>query len=149
MTQLRRDLGVLHVEITPERRAAAYREIDQFSLTEYVYAFLLPYYAARLEAITPDEAGARALFRACDVRSIADAVRDNPRVRFATTRNDFLLAPGDLEWITELLGPDRVTVFERGGHLGNLYRDDVRAVLAAEIAEAANESADPVVPDGS
>jgi hypothetical protein len=64
----------------------------------------------------------------------------NPRLRFATNRNDFLLAPGDLEWITELLGPDRVTVFERGGHLGNLHRDDIRAVLAAEIAEAAGET---------
>jgi len=139
-TQLQHDHGVLHAPLDRDRRRHVYREIDQFSLTEYVYAFMLPYMARELGEITSDEAGARELFRRCDIRSIAPALKANPRLRFATNRNDFVLAPGDLEWITELLGPDRVTVFERGGHLGNLYRDDIQAVLAAEIAEAAGEA---------
>jgi ABC-type transporter lipoprotein component MlaA len=139
-TQLQNDHGVLHAPLDPVHRRHAYREIDQFSLTEYVYAFVLPYLARERSDVTLDEAGASELFRRCDVRSIAPALKANPRLRFATNRNDFLLAPGDLEWITELLGPDRVTVFERGGHLGNLYRDDIQAVLAAEIAEAAGEA---------
>jgi len=139
-TQLQHDQGVLHAPLDRERRSHVYREIDQFSLTEYVYAFVLPYLARQQSEITHDEAGARELFRRCDVRSIAPALKSNPRLRFATNRNDFLLAAGDLEWITELLGPDRVTVFERGGHLGNLYRDDIQAALAAEIAEAAGEA---------
>lgn len=139
-TQLLHDHGVLHAPLDQEHRRHVYREIDQFSLTEYVYAFMLPYKARQLGEITFDEAGVRELFRRCDVRSIAPALKANPRLRFATNRNDFLLAPGDLEWITELLGPDRVTVFERGGHLGNLYRDDIQAALAAEIAEAAGEA---------
>lgn len=139
-TQLRRDLGVLRAPLDPARRAAAYREIDQFSLTEYVYAFVLPYVAAKGDGVTHDEAGARELFRRCDVRALGPRLAANPRVRFATNRNDFLLAQGDLEWITALLGPDRVTVFERGGHLGNLYRDDIRAILAEVVRKAASRA---------
>jgi len=138
-TQRRKNLGVLHAPLGARRRGAAYREIDQFSLMEYFYAFVLPYYAARDPSLTWDDSGADQLFSACDVRSIGPELRANSKVRVATNRNDFLLAPGDLEWLLELLGSDRVTIFEKGGHLGNLYREDIRRVLAAEVQEAASE----------
>ena len=135
-TQLRQDLGVLHAPLDSDRRRALYREIDQFSLTEYVYAFVLPYYAANDPTLTVDEAGARELFRRCDVRALRQGLARNPRIVFATNQNDFLLAPGDIEWMTEVLGPERVLVFERGGHLGNLHRDDIRTALQ-DLVESA------------
>ena len=140
----RAEVPRLRAPLDPAHREAAYREIRQLSLTEYVYAFVLPDLAARRDDVAFDEAGAERLFELCDVRSIAAPLAANPRIRFATNRNDFLLAPGDLEWIEGLLGPERVIVFERGGHLGNLHRDDIRAVLAAEVAEAVDAAEDGV-----
>ncbi|WP_419190521.1 VacJ family lipoprotein [Saltatorellus ferox] len=142
-TQVIEDLGVLHAPIDSERRTLVEGEIEQFSFMEYIYAFALPAMAQseRLSGeIDVTEAGAEHLLELCSVRSIQAELAANPRVRFVTNRNDFLLAPGDLEWITELLGEDRVTVFERGGHLGNLHLDEVRKVIESEIDEATEVS---------
>ena len=143
-TQAIEDLGVLHAPIDPERRTLVEREIEQFSFMEFIYAFALPAMARskRMAGEIPaTEAGAARLLELCDVRSIQDELKANPRVRFITNRNDFLLAPGDLEWITNLLGEDRVTVFERGGHLGNLHIDQVKKVIESEIEEATESAA--------
>lgn len=43
--------------------------------------------------------------------------------------DDFLLAPGDVEWLDRVLG-DRSLIYPRGGHMGNLYyRDNVESIL--------------------
>ena len=131
-TQLANNRGVIRAELKESRRSDAYREITQFSFMEYFYALVLPYYAEQREDISLDEAGARRLFELCDLRSIGTALAANPRVRFVSNENDFLLRPEDIEWVTSTLGDERVLFFERGGHLGNLGRDDIRQAIRAE-----------------
>jgi pimeloyl-ACP methyl ester carboxylesterase len=47
-------------------------------------------------------------------------------------RDDFLLPDEDLAWLRTTLARDQLTVFERGGHLGNLSHPAVQqSILAA------------------
>jgi hypothetical protein len=42
-----------------------------------------------------------------------------------TNENDFILAPADLGYLRQIFG-ERIKVYPRGGHLGNLeYRDNM------------------------
>ena len=42
-----------------------------------------------------------------------------------TNENDFILAPGERDYLRQLFG-ERTKVYPRGGHLGNLeYRDNM------------------------
>ncbi len=111
------------------RRAMAYREIEQFSFMEYMYAFALPYYAEKRDDISFSEYGARRMFELSDLRSIERGLANNEKVFFVSNRNDFLLRTQDASW-AEALFPNRAHFFERGGHLGNLHRQDIREAIA-------------------
>ncbi len=136
------DQGVLRTKREALRMAPAFREASEYSYMEYVYAFLLPYYAARDPGVPFDEAGARRLFQACDLRAVAAGLKTNPRIRLFTNENDVLLRPEDLAWLRETLG-DRVTLFPAGGHLGNLHREAIQDVIARTLREAAAENGAP------
>ena len=44
----------------------------------------------------------------------------NPNIRIIVNQNDFLLADEDLAWLQTTFARNKLTVFEQGGHLGNL-----------------------------
>jgi ABC-type transporter lipoprotein component MlaA len=111
------------------RRAMAYREIEQFSFMEYMYAFVLPYYAEKRADIAFSEYGAQRMFDLSDLRSIERDLANNDKVFFVSNRNDFLLRSQDASW-AEALFPNRTHFFERGGHLGNLHRQDIREAIS-------------------
>ncbi len=137
-TQDRHDMGVLMTPRSKLRRAPAFREASEYSYLEYMYAFVLPYYSKRDPRISFDEAGARAMFTDCDLRSIAAPLAANERVRVFANENDFLLRPEDLEWLREDLG-DRARIFPAGGHLGNLHRKAIQEVIKESLEEGAEE----------
>ncbi|MBW2542329.1 MAG: VacJ family lipoprotein [Deltaproteobacteria bacterium] len=110
------------------RRAMAYREIEQYSFMEYMYAFVLPYYAEQRADIRFSEYGAQRMFELSDLRSIERGLANNDKVFFVSNRNDFLLRSQDVSW-AEALFPSRAHFFERGGHLGNLHRQDIREAI--------------------
>jgi hypothetical protein len=110
------------------RRAMAYREIEQFSFMEYMYAFVLPYFAETRDDIRFSEYGAQRMFDLSDLQSIEIGLANNEKVFFVSNRNDFLLRRQDITWVTSLLG-DRVHFFESGGHLGNLFREDIQEAI--------------------
>jgi hypothetical protein len=107
----------------------AYREIEQFSFMEYMYAFVLPYYAEKRADIAFSEYGAQRMFDLSDLRSIERDLANNDKVFFVSNRNDFLLRSQDASW-AEALFPNRTHFFERGGHLGNLHRQDIREAIS-------------------
>ncbi|MBW2715717.1 MAG: VacJ family lipoprotein [Deltaproteobacteria bacterium] len=111
------------------RRAMAYREIEQFSFMEYMFAFVLPYFAETREDIRFSEYGAQRLFDLSDLRSVETGLAKNEKVFFVSNRNDFLLRQKDIAWVNALLG-ERVHFFESGGHLGNLFREDIQEAIA-------------------
>jgi ABC-type transporter lipoprotein component MlaA/pimeloyl-ACP methyl ester carboxylesterase len=129
-SQSHHNFGVLHHKLDPLRRAPAYREILQYSFQEYFARFVTPYYLKRgVDLGTPD-----ALERASDLRSYGDALRHHPFVRVLVNQNDFLLAPEDLEWLKGTLGAERLTVFPRGGHLGNLEQPAVQKIILKSLS---------------
>lgn len=131
-SQRRHDLGVLETELTNFSRANAYREISEYSLLEYFYAFVYPYLKETDDEIrTADD-----VVRRCDLASIERALRRNRKIRVFPNRNDFLYAPRDLLWL-ERVFRDRVHFFDDGGHMGNLHRDDVQARIAEAFADLA------------
>jgi hypothetical protein len=102
-----------------------------YSFEGYVYAFVLPYFRDQLQLVS----GMNDLIARTDLRSVADGLRGNPKIRHFANRNDFLTTAADVAWITETLGPERVTLFPTGGHLGNLYKPEVQAEIMASIAD--------------
>jgi pimeloyl-ACP methyl ester carboxylesterase len=127
-SQQRNNQGVLEHPIRKLRRAAVYREILQYSYHDYLEKFLIPYYWCRgIELGTPE-----ALENASSLRTYAAGLRSNPNIRLIVNRDDFLLADEDLAWLKSTFAEDQLTIFEQGGHLGNLSHPAVqKAILQA------------------
>jgi hypothetical protein len=70
-----------------------------------------------------------ALELAGDLRTLADGLRANNRIRLIVNENDFLLPREDLDWLRATFAPEYLTVFKQGGHLGNLSKADVQAAI--------------------
>ncbi len=131
VSQSREDLGILRTRRSSLERWAAYKEIADYSYSEYLYGFVLPYYRDRLGIIdSADE-----LVRENDLHAIAEPLRGNPKLRIFANRNDFLTSSEDIAWLTELVGPERVDFFPTGGHLGNLNEPAVQGAIMDSLAD--------------
>jgi pimeloyl-ACP methyl ester carboxylesterase len=127
-SQCRYNTGILSQPIRPLRREPLYQEILRYSYLDYWHDFVTPYYQQRGINLTDPAA----LEKADDLRLWAGVLGSNRSVRLIANRDDFLLASEDLAWLTNTFDAKRLTLFERGGHLGNLRQPEVqRAVLAA------------------
>jgi ABC-type transporter lipoprotein component MlaA/pimeloyl-ACP methyl ester carboxylesterase len=127
-SQQRNNQGVLEHSIRKFRRAPLYREILQYSYQDYLQKLLIPYYWRRgIELSAPDS-----LEKASSLRTYAAGLRANPNIRIIVNQNDFLLAEEDLAWLHATFAPGQLTVFEQGGHLGNLINPEVqKSILGA------------------
>jgi len=127
-SQLRHNQGVLKSPLEKSRRRAAYDEIMQYSFTDYIGKFATPY--NKTKGIDPADPVIEK--NATDLHAYTAELQANPNVRFIANRNDFLLAAEDLAWIEATFAPAHVTLFEHGGHLGNLSEPAVQqAILGA------------------
>jgi ABC-type transporter lipoprotein component MlaA len=138
-SQQRNNQGVLQHRIRNLRRTPLYQEILQYSYQDYFEKFATPYYQA-LGLASPTQAAleasprraAEALEKAGDLRTYEAGMRANPNIRVIVNQNDFLLTDEDLAWLHATFGPEQLTVFPQGGHLGNLSNLTVqKAILAA------------------
>ena len=128
-SQRRNNQGVLQHPIRNLRRAPLYEEILQYSYQDYFEKFAVPYYSAWVGSPTTE-----ALARAGDLRTYGAGLRANPNIRIIVNRNDFLLADEDLGWLQATFTPEQLTVFEQGGHLGNLSNPAVQKRILGAIA---------------
>jgi len=127
-SQQRHNQGILHHRIDNFRRDPVYQEILQYSYQDYFDKFAIPYYSSRdLGAATAD-----ALEKAGDLRTYVTGLHHNTDVRVIVNENDFLLTDDDLAWLHATFTPGQLTVFNKGGHLGNLFNPAVqKSILAA------------------
>jgi hypothetical protein len=120
-SQKRHDLDVLQTEINGWQPTASYREISDYSWMEYFYAFVYPSFSAKY----PELDKVKDFFDRGDLRSHESVLRRNKSVFVFTSNNDFLLSEDDYAWLDSTFN-DRLTVFEGGGHMGNLYKKEVQ-----------------------
>jgi pimeloyl-ACP methyl ester carboxylesterase len=126
-SQRRNSQGVLQHRIRSYRREPAYQEILRYSYQDYFEKFAIPYYLAR-----GIDSTAAALERAGDLRTYDAALRANPNIRVIVNQNDFLLEAGDMDWLQATFSEEQLTVFTKGGHLGNLFNPTVqKSILGA------------------
>jgi hypothetical protein len=131
VSQTREDLGVLLTQRGNFRRWAAYEEIADYSYSEYLYGFVLPFYRDHLKLLATSED----LARQNDLRSIEAPLRGSSKLRVFANRNDFLTGDEDIDWLTEWVGPERVAFFPTGGHLGNLHQPAVQGMIMDSLAD--------------
>ncbi|MHC1768261.1 MAG: MlaA family lipoprotein [Verrucomicrobiia bacterium] len=112
-------------------RRALYREIMRYSFDDYFEKLVVPAFASR--NIGSDVK--QALAEAGDLRSYTGALKTDRSIRVILNRNDFLLSDSDLAWLNATLGPDRLTAFEHGGHLGNLLQPEMREAILEALDE--------------
>ncbi len=127
-SQQRHNMGVLQHRIREFRREPVYKEILQFSYKDYFEKFVVPYYETRGIDLSKPEA----LEKASDLRTYAAGLQSNHKIRLIMNQNDFLLPDEDLKWLRTTFPTNQITVFEQGGHLGNLSHPAVqKAILGA------------------
>ncbi len=128
-SQRRNNQGVLHQAIHNFRREPLYQEILQYSYRDYYDKFSIPYYSAR--GLTAPTAGT--MEKAGDLRTYETGLRANPDIRVIVNENDFLLEDADLAWLHDTFTPEHLTVFKKGGHLGNLFNPAVQKTILAAL----------------
>jgi ABC-type transporter lipoprotein component MlaA len=124
-SQRRNNQHILQRPLRNLKRVPAYEEILQYSYTDYFQKFAVPYYKRR----GIDLSDPAALEQAGNLRTLADGLRANNKIRLIVNENDFLLPREDLDWLRATFAPEHLTVFPQGGHLGNLAQPDVQAAI--------------------
>jgi ABC-type transporter lipoprotein component MlaA/pimeloyl-ACP methyl ester carboxylesterase len=128
-SQQRTNQRVLVQPVSSMRRQELYDEILQYSYRSYFEKFLIPYYLTRGVDLRTLEA----LQKASNLRTYAESLEANQKVRVIVNRNDILLDPEDLQWLETTFGSQRLTVFDKGGHLGNLCLPDVQKTILGAL----------------
>jgi hypothetical protein len=100
-----------------------FKHAYQQSFNDYIDRLYLPYFQARDPSFTKERA-----IREAGLLPLEDYLRASPKVGLITSRDDIILAPGEISWLERVFGP-RATIFETGGHCGNYKgRDFVDAL---------------------
>lgn len=129
-SQRRNSQEVLRHPIRNWKRNPGYQEMLQFSYQDYFEKCAIPYYQNKGLA----SATAEALGKAGDLRTYERGLRANPSVRVLVNQNDFLLTDEDLAWLHATFTPERLTVFQQGGHMGNLFDPTVQNTIVEALA---------------
>jgi len=92
---------------------------------QYVDQLLLPAVMKEHPGKTREQ-----LLREASLRDIEQYLRSNDRIFAFTNADEIILAPGEIDYLREVMG-DRLRVYPRGGHCGNIdHRDNVRDMIA-------------------
>lgn len=130
LSQLRNDQGVIKEPLNIWNRDPVYREIMEYSFGDYLEKFVTPYYQER----GIDLRNTQQLARAVDLRTYEAGLADNETVRVIANDNDILLSPDDVDWMKSTFG-ERLILFQRGGHLGNLGETFVQREIVRALAD--------------
>jgi hypothetical protein len=93
------------------------------SFMDYYNNYFYPFYKAKTPSLTSEQ-----LQRQMSLRSIEDYLRGTDKVAMMTNEDDLILAPGEIDFLSEVFG-DRATIWPTGGHCGNMEQKDVVAFM--------------------
>jgi hypothetical protein len=92
------------------------------------------------------DATAETLEKAGDLRTYEPALRTNANIRVIVNQNDFLLTDEDLTWLRTTFPTNQLTIFAKGGHLGNLANPQVQKSILAALTPMRPPDPTPEVP---
>lgn len=124
----RHKIGLTDSPISYWYRQDAYRELNEYSFSDYAYEIMIPHFLAK--GISKGE-----FERAKSLRAISGRLANAIDARVITNRNDFLLRPTDLVWLRSTFGNSRLSILPSGGHLGNVGSSEVRRELVKHLKE--------------
>jgi pimeloyl-ACP methyl ester carboxylesterase len=94
------------------------------SFLDYFNEYFFPYFRNRRPTLTKEK-----LLEELSLRSIESFLATSAKIGVITNEDDFILAPGELDYLRRVFGP-RLKVYPCGGHLGNLeYRDNMAFLI--------------------
>ena len=94
------------------------------SFLDYFNEYFFPYFQKKRPGLTKE-----ALIDSLSLKSIEGYLKSSSKFGVMTNENEFILAPGELDYLRQLFG-DRTKVYPRGGHLGNMeYRDNMAFIV--------------------
>ena len=97
-----------------------FRTSVHLSFNDYFNEYFYPNFQKKRPGLTKE-----ALIESESLKSIEGYLKASDKFGVITNDNDFILAPGELDYLRTLFG-ERTKVYPRGGHLGNLeYRDNM------------------------
>lgn len=90
------------------------------SFLDYFNEYFCPYFQRVRPELTREE-----LIASLSLKKIENYLASSDRIGVVTNEDDFILAPGELDYLRRVFG-SRIKVYPSGGHLGNLeYRDNM------------------------
>lgn len=90
------------------------------SFINYFDEYFYPYFRKKHPGLTRE-----AFIDSLGLKSLEGYLKSSSKFGVITNADDFILAPGELDYLRRLFG-QRTKVYPRGGHLGNLeYRDNM------------------------
>ena len=112
------------LEIRPSTRA--YQRINALCWQDYYSKLVAPALAARnIDSST--------LAEASNLRTREAGLVAAQNLKLVLTSNDFLLTDEDLAWFRERFPGSRTVYSETGGHMGQLWRPEIRDAMRAAI----------------
>lgn len=94
------------------------------SFLDYFNEYFFPYFQGRHPGLSKEK-----LLETLSLKSIEGYLASSTKIGVITNDDDFILAPGELDYLRRVFGP-RLKVYPRGGHLGNLeYRDNMAFLI--------------------
>ena len=90
------------------------------SFYDYFNEYFYPYFQKRRPGLTKE-----ALIESQSLRSIEGYLKSSAKFGVMANENDFILTSAELDYLRQLFG-ERIKIYPRGGHLGNLeYKDNL------------------------
>lgn len=109
-------------------RARAYDDIMAVSFLDYYERLAIPHYE-RLGVSRTE------LWRHANLRHVTTGLSSNPKACVITNRNDILLDADDLRWLRSTFRNGRLSLFDEGGHLGNLGSPAVLDAVVSHLED--------------
>lgn len=106
------------------------QEARQYNYEAYVHTFLLPFW----QGISSSPVELLELQQQSGLAAVEAFLRQAPEVFLFHNSDDFLLRPGDVEWLEQVF-KERAFIYPHGGHLGNLWHQPYQKNLLAVLGQ--------------
>lgn len=106
-------------------KGALYKDMAGMSFSDYYKKIALP--VNKREGATAQD-----VERSIDLHNRTEDLKGVKGLHLVLSKNDFLLSDSDREWFKSNFS-GKATVFEQGGHLGELWRPELREAIQREL----------------